>query len=47
MRYRPIKILRVLLGDDPVLDRPDNERHVAGQVRQVILTQVALLECSR
>jgi len=44
MRYRPIKILRVLLGDDPVLDRPDNERHVAGQVRQVILTQVALLE---
>jgi len=44
MRYRPIKILNILLGDDRVLDRPYQERHVAGQVREVVLARVALLE---
>ena len=36
--------IKILLGDDPVLDRPDQERHVARQVREVVLAPVALLE---
>src|SRR5713101_4319333 len=36
--------IKILLGDDPVLDRPDKERHVAGEVAQMIFAPVAFLE---
>src|SRR5436309_5537577 len=34
----------ILLGDDAIFYRPDHERHVARQVRQVIFGLVAFLE---
>src|SRR2546423_919966 len=35
---------KIVLRDDAVLDRPDQERHVARQVRQMVFAPVAFLE---
>ena len=39
MRYRPIKILRVLLGDDPVLDRPFGQ-HLGNRLQELERDQI-------
>ena len=42
-RHRATKIV---LRNNPVLHRPDDERHVRGQVREVVFAPVAFLKLS-
>ena len=38
------RVTKIALRNNPVFDRPDHERHVAGEVPQMVFAPVAFLE---
>ena len=45
-RFSLHRATKIVLRNNPVLHRPDHERHVRGQVREVVFAPVAFLKLS-